>query len=49
MGCLFDFIFEVVFGVIFECAFAIYEKIIALLFPERTSSSKVKKKNKRLK
>ena len=44
MGCLFDFIFEVVFTVIFEGILAIYMKLMTLLVPEHKFGTKLREK-----
>ncbi len=44
MGCLFDFIFEVVFAVIFEGILAIYMKLMTLLVPEHKFGTKLREK-----
>lgn len=44
MGCLFDFIFELVFTVIIEAILAIYTALMMLIVPEHKFDKKLRKK-----
>ncbi len=46
MGCLFDFIFELVFTVIFEGILAIYMKLMMLIVPSHKFDTKLREKVK---